>query len=470
MAVRLKVYRYDRNKNYIDEFESQRDAETKINVCRKRLLKCLETGGMYDDSYYFSYVKTSKFEFVEKFRQVKDEEVNAFIMGKLSECTKPNIAQIAKDTVKEFNLSLKYDAFRKRVARVRKNMNFDASKGVADVISDANLNPNEVKHLWIKEKSYSAHVYNPEFQLPEFDPDLIDWDKILEQIDLPETKPPKKERGLTGIFDRLVFTDAHVGMETNKDDLSQYGGKWDEEELMIRCENMIDRTLQTRNSNILIIDDLGDLADGWDEKTVRREHRLPQNMNNQDAFDIALGFKLRLITELAKHYNRVIVNNISEDNHGGPFTYVINSALKKCTDIMCKNVEMTNHRRFINHYRIFDNVFIISHGKDSKNLKFGFKPKLDDRQMEKIDNYIDHHYLLQKGVRIEFSKGDSHQLLFDNSSSDRFDYFNYMAFSPSSNWVQTNFKIGKSGFTNFNYEGTNDYTIRHVFFKWNKNG
>ena len=111
-------------------------------------------------------------------------------------------------------------------------------------------------------------------------------------------------------------------------------------------------------------------------------------------------------------------------------------------------------------------MFIITHGKDSKHLKFGFKPHLDGKQVEKIDNYIDTHYLLEKDVRIEFSKGDSHQLLFDHSTSDRFEYFNYMALSPSSNWIQTNFKKGKSGFTFFNYHDTFDYTTKHVFFKW----
>jgi hypothetical protein len=31
-------------------------------------------------------------------------------------------------------------------------------------------------------------------------------------------------------------------------------------------------------------------------------------------------------------------------------------------------------------------------------------------------------------------------------SSDDFDYFNYPALSPSSEWVQTNFKRGRRGF------------------------
>ena len=67
-------------------------------------------------------------------------------------------------------------------------------------------------------------------------------------------------------------------------------------------------------------------------------------------------------------------------------------------------------------------------------------------------------------IKIEFSKGDSHQYIFDSSSSDRFDYFNYPAFSPSSSWVQTNFKKGKSGFVFFNYNETR--VINDYLFEW----
>jgi len=37
-------------------------------------------------------------------------------------------------------------------------------------------------------------------------------------------------------------------------------------------------------------------------------------------------------------------------------------------------------------------------------------------------------------------------MILDYATSDDFDYCNYPAFSPSSEWVQTNFKKGKSGF------------------------
>ena len=45
-----------------------------------------------------------------------------------------------------------------------------------------------------------------------------------------------------------------------------------------------------------------------------------------------------------------------------------------------------------------------------------------------------------------FSKGDSHIANFNYGESDDFDYFSYPALSPSSKYVQENFKRGRSGF------------------------
>src|SRR5690606_33393130 len=86
------------------------------------------------------------------------------------------------------------------------------------------------------------------------------------------------------------------------------------------------------------------------------------------------------------------------------------------------NIEVHNQRKFIDHYKVGRYVFILTHGKDSKEMKFGFKPKLDDKQITKIRNYITDNFLYEKGAVIEFSKGDSHQYLFDSASSDIFNY------------------------------------------------
>ena len=129
------------------------------------------------------------------------------------------------------------------------------------------------------------------------------------------------------------------------------------------------------------------------------------------------------------------------------------------------NVEVNNYRQFMNHYFVGDVCFIITHGKDDSALKFGFKPQLDTKQIEKIDQYCKQNGIYKKAELIIFKKGDSHQALFDICTSDDFWYFNYPALSPSSQWVQTNFKKGRRGFLNESFRGTKNYIKPHFITK-----
>ena len=246
--------------------------------------------------------------------------------------------------------------------------------------------------------------------------------------------------------DRLIYTDVHTGMDASRKGLALYSADWNEKELNLRIDIMINTMIKEKRSDVLIVDELGDYMDGWDGETTRGGHKLPQNMTNEEAYDIGLSAKVRLANELSKHWKHVVFNNINDDNHAGAFAYTINSAFKRIVDVTISNVEVVNHRKFINHYYIGRHCFVITHGKDSRNLKLGLKPKLDPKQIETIDQYLKNNDVYKNAQYIEIAKGDSHQFLLDISSSDDFEYLNLMAFSPSSEWVQTNFKKGRSGF------------------------
>jgi len=114
------------------------------------------------------------------------------------------------------------------------------------------------------------------------------------------------------LFDRLVYTDVHIGMTTNENGFSLYGGKWDETEIENRLNALIKHVLSNKKSNTLLIDELGDFMDGWDGETTRKGHKLPQNMDNEKAFDTGLRFKVKLVDSLAKHYKKIICNNLLE--------------------------------------------------------------------------------------------------------------------------------------------------------------
>lgn len=316
---------------------------------------------------------------------------------------------------------------------------------------------------------YSEPSYNIVFKerVEEQAEKEIDFESIFKGKIKPvkiENNPPK-----IALFDRVVYTDTHIAMEPDKTGYSLYGGKWDEEEVNERLEIFVNKILKEQESDVLYLDDLGDFMDGYNGFTTRGGHALPQNMDNETAYDVGLRFKVKKADALMKRYNKIIFRNICEDNHGGSFGYMVNKAFKEI--MKCKypkNVEVINQRKFIDYYKVGNNVFITTHGKDSKDLKYGFKPVLDTKQIEKISDYIDEHHLNTPGAIIEFSKGDSHQYLFDNSSSDKFNYYNYPAFSPSSSWVQTNFKKGISGFVCFNYYKDGSKSINDHIFEWKR--
>jgi hypothetical protein len=354
-----------------------------------------------------------------------------------------------------------FGTLRKQIARNRKAI-LDEHEGVYNATESIDVPNSAMKHLWFKTKEISAFVKNPNYV--NADEQIIkdlDFTSFYKEVVKPVEVEKKKKK--IGFFDRLVYTDTHIGMNVNPEGNSLYGGKWDAEELFVRLKTIINHVVSHQKSNVLYIDDLGDYMDGWDGQTARKGHDLPQNMSNQAAFDCGISFKVQMVDELIKYYDKIHIRNVCVDNHSADFGYIVNSAFKVIVELKYPhNVFVTNQRKFIDHYKVANFTFILTHGKDDKNLKFGFKPKLDDVHEKKINEYIDVNYLFRQGSFIEFSKGDSHQYLFDSTPS-KFNYYNYPALSPSSDWVQTNFARGKSGFVFFNYTENSKETKEYLF-------
>ena len=260
-------------------------------------------------------------------------------------------------------------------------------------------------------------------------------------------------------FDTLTYTDVHIGMDTNPKGNSMYPVKWDAEEAFALVDEMVRVTLEEKESDTLVIDELGDFLDGLNKQTTRGGHGLPQNMTDEEAYNCAVEFKMRLADGFLGHYDKIIFNNICNDNHAGLFGYFANKYFKDLATERYKhaNIEINNHRQFLNHYYVGDVCFVITHGKDESEVKFGFKVQADPKGIEKIDQYCKQNDIYRNASLIIFKKGDSHQALFDYCSSDDFWYFNYPAASPSSQWVQTNFKKGRRGFVNSSFKGLKHY-------------
>jgi hypothetical protein len=290
----------------------------------------------------------------------------------------------------------------------------------------------------------------------------IDLAPILERI-ITDVAPVPNLIESNYTHDALTYTDLHIGMDTNKHGNAMYASPWDKDEVLKLVDLMVAKMLDKKKSNMLVVDDLGDLMDGYNALTTRGGHELPQNMTNEQAYECGLMFKIRLADMLQAHWHEIIFNNVCNDNHSGSFGYMVNHGFKEYIELKYNHLKVVNHRTFISHYMVGDVCFLISHGKDDKTLKFGFKPHLDPKQIEKIDQYIKQNDLYKQCKRIIFKKGDSHQALFDMCGSDDFDYYNYPAGSPSSQWVQNNFKKGRKGFIIENFSGIEN-EITPIFY------
>jgi hypothetical protein len=304
--------------------------------------------------------------------------------------------------------------------------------------------------------------YNTEFREKTLSPtvDVKEFEEIITQYIKPK-KTPIVTKGEYE-FQRLVFTDVHIGMDPSGP-RTMFDHKWYIQEQDEAFRSMA-RDVIANGGKHLFIDDLGDYMDGWNATTTRGGHDLPQNMDNREAFKQGLKLKRFLADILAPHFESITFNNVCNDNHSSDYGFTVNEAFKQIMEIQHSHIKVSNHERFMSHYFIGDRAFVICHGKDEKEMKFGLKIQTTDKIVNKIEEYIRVNELQKKASSVEFSKGDSHQALLDMGSSDVFDYFNYPALSPSSNYVGVNFKKGRRGYFNFLFDSnTNKTSINPTF-------
>jgi hypothetical protein len=255
--------------------------------------------------------------------------------------------------------------------------------------------------------------------------------------------PPIKAPQTTNKSLVLTFADTHVGMNIEND--LYHSGKWNKAELDKTLVMMTGKVYDLFDGhNQIIVEDLGDLVDHWNKQTTRGGHYLPTNMDNVETFQAAANFKIQLAINLSALGVKIKFYNVVNDNHGGDFSHIVNLYAQNALKHILPKCEYHIFDQFINHYINEKTAVILTHGKDKEFAKFGFDVKLNDKAKSHINSYIDIHKL--HDYRVQFKKGDSHQQLFD-FTQPKFDYLNYMALSPASEWVSTNFAKGRRGFT-----------------------
>lgn len=250
---------------------------------------------------------------------------------------------------------------------------------------------------------------------------------------------------------KVTISDAHLGLEPNPNDSGLFQYEYNADIYRSSIDKVYQSILKEFNTHgvfdLLLLDDLGDREDGWNGYTTRGGHQLPQNMTNSEVFDVLVDTNVKLIESLveANVANKIILRNVSNSNHSGDFAHIVNKAIQKIVNRLYSTeiVEVDILKKFI-EYRVYgDHCFLLSHGKDTTNQKFGMPLKLDHKTINFINEYIEHYDINSK--YIHFEKGDLHQVGYERTK--KFDYRNYMSFAPPSCWQQHNFGDSYSGFS-----------------------
>ena len=258
-------------------------------------------------------------------------------------------------------------------------------------------------------------------------------------------KPFKNSKSQKAL--KITLADMHVGMSVKENSLFSY--RYNKQDFLNSMDLVYKSAIDEYNANgkfdLLIIQDLGDGLDGYNNQTTRGGHALEQVMSNNEAFKTYIEAKLNLINKLytSNIANKITVKNTVNCNHAGDFGYMANYAIKLACDNIYKDVEIDIYERFIEHFFYGEHCFIQCHGKDKKYMKNGMPLRLNPVTETFINQYIDRYQI--KSKFIHFEKGDLHQIGYD--CRKKFDYINFMSLAPPSNWVQHNCADAYSGFT-----------------------
>lgn len=269
--------------------------------------------------------------------------------------------------------------------------------------------------------------------------ELNDWKQTLNGVHIDITglhTNPSSEIKKTGQSLMLNLADLHIGARLNSDSL--FDNEWNKVELHRRLDALLNKIDEIGEFNFIYLNLLGDMLDGMDGMTARRDHIMPQNMDNKEQFNTFLTEMVWFISALRNKCNNLEVYSVPSGNHTGDPEYFATYALKYAIKDI-PNVEMTIFDTFIGKYDIGEDAFLISHGKDSKFMKKPLPLHLTPPAIVWLNNYLDRsgYTAKYKPGHIHFIKGDLHTAGMDDNI--KFDYRNCLSMFGDSDYSQMNY-------------------------------
>lgn len=379
-------------------------------------------------------------------------ELNDFLIEQLRSTPNPNFAKIGRLAKETFDLEDSKEALRLRTSKLYKKF-IQKSEPSSHFLMEETLKKLGINPENIVEAKFINHLKTPSVNIKtKYSKEEVTIDNLLEKIQdiidksfvnpiiLPESKPIKEEKAFM-----FWSSDKHVGAKTEKDSI--YENEYNRVVFKHRMEKSLSPLIEAANYfgrfDKVVYADLGDSLDGWDGYTTRGGHKLPQNMNNVEAFSTyieeSLSFFDKLINlNLANSYEFIAQVN---DNHSGNFGQIANETLARILNLKYPQVKTTIFSKFVDHFEYGAHTFMLCHGKDSEDLKHGL-PFIPN---DKVSDWI-REYISEKNINTEFKhfiKGDLHQ---SNSFTMKWGkYKNVLSLYGSSKYIHNNFGNTKGG-------------------------
>ena len=268
---------------------------------------------------------------------------------------------------------------------------------------------------------------------------IVDFKEFTESLNLNIEIDIKKPIYNTHKTLIVYLSDMHIGAEVS--DYSIYNNTFNYEVAASRLQLVFDEiqklALNMDCTNIVVCN-IGDSLDGYNGETTRGGHKLPQNMNNKQQYEIYLKLMLTFFAELSScgHFNTIRYYAVEGGNHDGDFGYMTNKSLEAALCAINPEIEVEIFDKYIKHFEIDGHTFILCHGKDAtdvfKNMPLTINPKVENQ----ISEYITYNKLY-KASNIHFIKGDLHQSA--TTYAKNFRYKSVGSFFGSSEWIHKNF-------------------------------
>lgn len=262
----------------------------------------------------------------------------------------------------------------------------------------------------------------------------------LSEITVPKINHEYSEKSIV-----LFLSDMHIGSKCNSYTL--YPNEWNREELRRRLDETINKLAKIGRFDEIVLNLMGDNLDGMDNQTARRDHTMPQNMDNMEQVETFMSEMVVFVAKLRELANKVSIYSVKCGNHDGTFGYVATLALQQALYHVYPDIPFTLFKDFIGMYEFKGHTYLICHGKDEAFMKKGLPLNINERTQVFIYEWMQSNGVT--GDNVHFVKGDLHSNALNSCRA--FDYRNVLSL------------YGASDYSNFNFS-RNSYGVSYDLF------